>query len=314
MEPDCPRVSFVIPALNEEENVGRTIESIHQASGKASLDYEVILMDHGSTDRTREIAREHGAEVVEHPFGTIGGLRNAGAERASGRILVFLDADVVLTEEWAESIGPVLERVDAGAPIITGSHCSPPDSRNPILRFWFGAMAHDPRNTHLGTGHLILSRRRFDEIGGFDATLQTGEDYEFCDRARKTGMAVEHDGRLPVLHFDYPLTLGAFIRREAWHGRGDRGSLSQILRSKVMMACLVFVVAHVLALMGVVFLRPELIGLGVAVLLILLLGSALIKHRHAGALAVLVNAGIFYFYYLGRTAALLDPRGGFSVR
>ena len=88
------RLSIVIPTKNEENYLPRLLESIRS---QVFSDYEVIVADAASTDRTREVAVKFGAKVVEG--GLPGPGRNRGAEAAQGDRLLFLDADVVLPSE-----------------------------------------------------------------------------------------------------------------------------------------------------------------------------------------------------------------------
>jgi glycosyltransferase involved in cell wall biosynthesis len=80
----------IIPAYNEEETVGAVIE----VAKKASLVDEVIVVDNGSDDRTSEVAREHGATLINHPEGGKGHAMAAGVEAAKTDVIVFLDADL----------------------------------------------------------------------------------------------------------------------------------------------------------------------------------------------------------------------------
>src|SRR5687767_6578001 len=88
-------LSIIIPTYNEEEYLPFLLRSIQAQSYK---DYEVIIADASSTDKTRAIAAEFGARVVQG--GLPGAGRNRGAEAAKGENLLFLDADVILPDPW----------------------------------------------------------------------------------------------------------------------------------------------------------------------------------------------------------------------
>jgi glycosyltransferase involved in cell wall biosynthesis len=90
-------ISFVIPAYNEERLLGRTISSIHDSTRPTGLAYEVLVVNDASTDRTPAIARSLGAEVIDVQLRHIAAVRNAGARRARGEVLIFVDADTVVT-------------------------------------------------------------------------------------------------------------------------------------------------------------------------------------------------------------------------
>jgi len=295
-----PRLSFVVPARNEAAHIPRTLASIHAFAPPYS--YEVIVVDNGSTDATAELARGAGATVLSSAGGTIAAVRNQGVAHARGQVLVFLDADVSLTADWQARLPHALALLDGARPAITGSHCGPPDDGGWIERNWFRQFALEQGSTHLGTGHLLIRRDLFERLGGFDESLETGEDYEFCQRAVQAGAEIVNDPALRVVHHDFPKDLPAFVRREAWHGRGDLRSWRAFLNSKVAVGAAVFLFAHLLLLLGA--LLPgggRVAAAGAALLLALLLASTWKKYRHAPWAARLVNAVLFYFYYLGRS-------------
>ena len=92
-------ISFVIPAWNEESVLGPTLEAVSVAARHLVEPSEVIVADDSSTARTAEIARQHGARVVTVQHRQISGTRNAGARVAQGDLLIFIDADTIVTPE-----------------------------------------------------------------------------------------------------------------------------------------------------------------------------------------------------------------------
>jgi len=84
------KVSIVIPALNEEESIGRVLDQI--PLGKLPQT-EVIVVDNGSTDRTAQVALSRGARVVSEPRRGYGVATMSGVSRASGDVIVTMDAD-----------------------------------------------------------------------------------------------------------------------------------------------------------------------------------------------------------------------------
>ncbi|HLQ78078.1 MAG TPA: glycosyltransferase, partial [Terriglobia bacterium] len=86
------KISIVIPAFNEERLIGKTLACVRDAISeftRRGWESELIVCDNNSTDRTAEIARAAGAEVVFEPRNQISRARNAGARRASGEWLIF---------------------------------------------------------------------------------------------------------------------------------------------------------------------------------------------------------------------------------
>lgn len=298
-------LSFIIPALNEADYIVGTLSSLKQQV--TAYSHEVIVVDNGSSDTTAELAQQNGATVLLLPGATIAAVRNHGARQARGRVLVFLDADTSLTDDWGRHLPAALAALGSGQPLITGSHCVPPEPCSWVERHWFRRPEAGQEVAYLGTAHMLLQRELFWQLGGFDEGLETGEDYEFCHRARSAGAAIVDKPQLRVLHHAYPRTLREFIRREAWHGRGDLRSLRSFLQSKVALASAAFLVAHLLIIIGLI--RPggtSPLGLGLGLLAFLITASTLRKYRNAPWRSRCINAGLFYAYYMGRSASLLQ--------
>jgi glycosyltransferase involved in cell wall biosynthesis len=223
-------VSFIIPAYNEEQNLPKTLSSIK--TNLEELGYETIVVDNGSTDSTAEVAERHGAVVLKAPEKTIGGLRNLGATEASGKFLVFLDSDVTLTRGWTEEFVKSISSTEADERLITGSRCGVSSSENWIEKYWFAPMLQEIPN-YMNSGHLILRRNLFKDLGGFNEELITGEDWEFSRRARKQGVKIVNNPELRVVHDGYPKNLMQFLQRESWHGLQDFCDFESFRTSKV---------------------------------------------------------------------------------
>ena len=113
--------SFIIPAFNEEQYLRRTIKSAQSCiKTKKSYNGEIIVVDNNSTDQTSEIARKLGCKVVFEPVNQIARARNAGAREASGKTLLFLDADTLLpVETFRNAIDSVAQgKIGAGGALL----------------------------------------------------------------------------------------------------------------------------------------------------------------------------------------------------
>jgi GT2 family glycosyltransferase len=99
----------------------------------------------------------------------------------------------------------------------------------------------------LGSGNLAVWRRSFDAIGGFDTTLQTCEDVDFCRRLRSDGTRILESGRLRSVHLGDPSTVSELFRGELWRGRDNlRASLRGTVRLRELPSIIVPVV-HLVA-------------------------------------------------------------------
>ena len=85
-----PKFSIIVPAYNMEDYIKRTLDSIKKQTFK---DYEVIVVDDGSTDKTVEIAKKEKVKVIEHKHAGLSVVRNAAIKEATGEYLVMLDSD-----------------------------------------------------------------------------------------------------------------------------------------------------------------------------------------------------------------------------
>jgi glycosyltransferase involved in cell wall biosynthesis len=305
-----PVFSFVIPAYNEERLIGRTLGAIHRLV--PPLQYEIIVVDNGSTDATARIASERGATVIRQEGGTIAALRNRGAAAARGGVLVFLDADVIITPRWITRVPELLETLDKDPVRVTGAMCSIPEDASWIERYWFAPMRAP--TTHVGSGHMIMARRFFHELEGFDEAIATGEDYDLSQRAMARGATLDRDPRLEAVHLGYPRTVKAFLQRESWHGVGDFRSPAAFVRSKVAVAAAVFALLHLLLVGGVLAGAGWLAGASAAGIVALCLGSSYRQYRSRPVRLILINAGIFWIYYVGRTLALVRRVTGLGSR
>lgn len=291
----------MIPALNEERHIQRCIQSIRD-NVPSGVSYEVLVGDHGSSDATAMRAQCEGARVYSIGRCTVGELRNRLVTYAQGRVLVFIDADCRLTDGWRQKIETVLGSLELEPRQLTGSKCVPPPDGGFVCRYWFQPLAATP-TSYIGTGHMVVPVVTFSSLGGFDPMLESGEDYEFCVRAKSAGVAVVPDPALLVIHDGFPSTIGAFVRREAWHGSGDLNSVAAFLNSRVAVASVLFVSVQFAALFLSLIAPALAIGLGVLLLAVLYLASVA-KFGPLRVVSRIANMTIMYFYFAGRFLAL----------
>jgi glycosyltransferase involved in cell wall biosynthesis len=179
-----PDMSVIVPAFNEERYISRTLDgleaSAHQLSSAGGA-VEVIVVDDRSTDQTAALAVERVDQVVPGPGTTIAAARNAGAQAASGRTLVFIDADT-----WVEpSVLPAIQSaVATGA--VAGSIRATYRSRRPmvwlLLRFWDW---YAPRHDITQGVCQFFDREVFDQVGGYNPALRMAEDTDLFHRVKR---------------------------------------------------------------------------------------------------------------------------------
>jgi GT2 family glycosyltransferase len=294
----APDITVVVPAFNEERFIEDLVSALRHYAG--ALRTQIIVVDNGSTDRTFELARAAGADVVFTESGTVAAIRNAGARRASAEVLLFMDADVFPTSQWADRLPSVVREIRANPKLLTGSWVSVPEPCTWIERYWFKPLEHG-RNTHINSGHMIVSRRLFDELGGFDPKLRTGEDADLSRRAESAGAVIQDDSTLRVVHQGYPRSVGEFFRREVWHGIGDWQTLRTLLTSRV--AAVGVLVLHGQAvgwLLTLVTANPSYGILATLTSLGLSFAASVRRYRSVGSETRIVTTGLYFVYFLAR--------------
>jgi GT2 family glycosyltransferase len=215
-----PKVSVLIPVLNDAEGLRRCVGSI-RSNGYPLDRIELIVADNGSTDGSDEVARRLGAAVVRMPGVPVSTARNRLAELATGDILAFVDADHELASGWFASAVHTLQQPGIAA---VGAPYHAPSDGTWVQRQYdaFRARASNLADTRwLGSGNLAVWKRRFAEIGGFDAALVTCEDVDFCQRLRRAGGRLIDDPRLHSIHHGDPRTLRQLFVSELWRGRDN---------------------------------------------------------------------------------------------
>lgn len=174
-------LSIIIPTLNEEKYLPLVLESIKK---QKFFDYELILADAGSKDKTLEIAKKHGCKIV--PGGLPAKGRNEGAKIAKGDILFFLDADTVLPDNFfKKAIAEFNNRK-----LELASFCLIPLPRNKISSFFLNIFYNQPivllesALPHAATG-IFVRKDVFEKIGGFDEDVKLAEDHYLARRAKR---------------------------------------------------------------------------------------------------------------------------------
>ena len=192
------RLSFVIPARNEEALIGEVVEailaSVARASGVArhalwlpETPFEVVVVDDGSEDATAAIvgtfAADAGVRLIRCVAGTCAAARNAGAAASAGRVLCFVDADTVVPEHAAERILSLHER-DGRCLVLYRLA-----SREPGVRAWlwwtfWGMARHVPlARAKSMPAFMSCDRAHFESYGPFDESCVIAEEWPLTGAA-----------------------------------------------------------------------------------------------------------------------------------
>jgi glycosyltransferase involved in cell wall biosynthesis len=161
-----PYFSIIIPTLNEEPRIERLLKSLQRQSFK---DFEIIIVDGGSKDRTAEIAQQYSARVFVKKGCKEFPSRNFGAQVSNGRILLFLSADVFLPPDTLEYLTRVFETDVAGTCGMGMPFEAPLWMKMGYFAFWrallvWSKLSHD---FHGSTNFMATRKEAFDDVGGF---------------------------------------------------------------------------------------------------------------------------------------------------
>src|SRR5260370_39811942 len=197
------RVAIVVPTLNEESTIARTLPAALAAL--AALDAvapreppaagsELVVADGGSRDRIVEVARALGVRVVAGPPGR-GGQLNRGAAATTAEILIFLHADTTRPEgalgAMRAAIGGDAGGAGGARPVLGGAFLVRFDQGGPLLRLGAWLINQRTRATRLPLGDQahFVTRAAFEQLGGY-RDWPILEDLDFAWRLRRHGRTV----------------------------------------------------------------------------------------------------------------------------
>ena len=179
-----PKLTIVVPTLNEERRIAKLLAMLERQTLK---DYEVIVGDANSTDRTREIAKAHGARIVPGGHQAVG--RNNGAHVAKADVVLFLDADVVFDNKFLENCYNDFVRLGLDMACCYFD-IRPLSLKMKIIYTMWNSSKFVRRKTKTadGEGQVIWMRRSaFNKVGGFDVRLKIAEDVDLIHRTIAKG-------------------------------------------------------------------------------------------------------------------------------
>ena len=213
-------ISFIVPVRNDAVRLGKCLEAIRRNDCDPQ-EVEIVVADNGSVDESPDVARSAGATGLDLPGHRVTALRNIGAGRATADVLAFCDADNLIGPAWVGIVHSLFEDPRVAA---VGTSYSPPEPCTWVQHAYDGLRDHSPgtRSTRwLGAGNMAVRRSAFEEVGGFDESLETCEDVDLCNRLRTAGWMLLSDSRLSNVHLGDPETLNEVFWGELWRGRNN---------------------------------------------------------------------------------------------
>jgi len=211
--------SIIIPARNEEMNIGNCLDSINAMNFDADR-FEVLLIDNGSTDGTVEVVRNKGARVFVKPDATISALRNFGASQAEGEVLAFIDADCTVASDWLSEASRYLGNQEVSC---FGGPPGIPADATWVQKAWFKVREKKEQVEEvewLESMNMFIPRQIFFSSEGFNEKLVTCEDYDLSLRLRRFGRIVA-DRRIVAVHHGEASNLRRFFSKELWRATSN---------------------------------------------------------------------------------------------
>jgi GT2 family glycosyltransferase len=217
-----PRISVVICTYNGSRTLAETLRA---TSALDYPDYEVIVVDDGSTDGSGAIAAEHACKVVRTENRGLSSARNTGVAAATGTIVAFLDDDAYPDPHWLRYLA--VSFTDTGYVAVGGPNI-PPGGDTPTAQ----AVAHAPGGPihvltsdtdaeHLPGCNLAIRRAQLEEIGGFDPEFTTaGDDVDICWRLDERGWKLGFNPAAVVFHHRRN-SIRAYWRQQRGYGRAE---------------------------------------------------------------------------------------------
>ncbi len=318
---DPVTIGVVVPVRNAQATIQRCLDAIFQATGLGTAKVSVVVVDNGSTDLTVDFVRRYGTRLslLRDPGRTVGGLRNLGAAASRTQLLAFVDADCVVAPNYFEVACRSLVANRAAA---IGYPYALPDAPGWIETAW--DRLHRPASAGpaawLYAGNLVIRRKAFEAVGGFNDTIRTGEDPELGRRLRLAGLVQFSDPALVAVHLGNPQTLRAFFRQQRWHGLGAVGTGGKPWTNRPLIMTFGHGIASLMAGLSATS------GFGLGLTLSMLVGSQLIVPAATVVFRIRQTrrwsnpcSGVllYWLYYWARLAALgliasgrLTPKSG----
>ena len=242
------KLSIVIPVKNDAGGIDACLQSIYSSSID-TLEFEVVVVDNGSTDNTVAVATRYGANVVKAPDVTVATLRNMGAKKSSGDVIAFIDADCTVSQDWFQNVARYLNDRSV---ICFGSPPSIPENPTWVQSGWFQVRKKSSADGDafpiewLESMNLFVRSDIFRKVGGFDETMITCEDYDLCMRLQEHG-DILCDNRIVAIHHGEADTPLRFFKKERWRGSSNFQSFRKHGYAVSELPSVLFPLIHVVA-------------------------------------------------------------------
>ncbi len=211
--------SFIVPTLNEESHIGEVLSGLNPQLKKGD---EIIVVDAQSKDRTAQIATKYGAKVVLQPKSGVGLARTVGAKNAKNDILVFLDADCNLSQDFAARLRKHFSRPEIVAVGGLDLYHSDSNVKGWVYNTYSVSVFHSAKITHKLTGkywvpanNCAIRKNVFMSVGGYRSVIC--EDTDLMKRL-PPNRDIVYDKKLVLTLSDRRFKQDGFVKTVALWG------------------------------------------------------------------------------------------------
>lgn len=192
-------ITFYVPTRNSEHTLGPCLQSVQAQTLRPSE--LIVVVDMRSTDRTIDVARRHGARIIEQHDGTLGAARNQAIMAASTRWIASCDADVTIAPDWLETLSARRDDNVAGIAGRTDEHSQEPPDRWRALHMPHHWGEAPLRNPFMLVSEVLFDRHALLSVGGYRNDLNNYEDSDLCQRLRDAGYDLFYEPAAKARHY-----------------------------------------------------------------------------------------------------------------
>ena len=218
-------VSFIIPHKGREELLNLTMQSILNLEFDLEQIEIIVVTQNKKLEEFTICPNISSIKVVFRPeHETIASLRNTGGKIASGEYLAFLDADVQISRNWLVVMFAELETNSECVLVSAIQQSSPNSGIIEKIRVILNNISADRPVEFLGTANLFITRKIFEEVGGFPEEIITCEDYYFTNEVHQIG-ELYCTSQASFIHLGEDKSYSELFRKEIWRGQSNLQSL-----------------------------------------------------------------------------------------
>jgi O-antigen biosynthesis protein len=217
-----PRISVVVCTYNGSRTLRECLNGLRQVDYP---DYEIIVVDDGSTDRSPDIAREFGVRLISTENRGLSAARNTGLEAATGEIVAYIDDDAYPDPHWLTYLAATFRKTRHAA--LGGPNIAPPgdgDTADAVVNAPGGpvhVLLSDTEAEHIPGCNMAFRKSCLEALGGFDPQFRAaGDDVDLCWRIQQKGWTIGFHPAALVWHHRRN-SLRAYWRQQQGYGKAE---------------------------------------------------------------------------------------------